>query len=1342
MIKLNKNIKKVILILMLAIIVLSSLPITTFAAYITDMNSNAQFGVVSGSLGTYGHELHYATYDGRTYLLFCSQYGETSPSGGTYTYNSQFIAQLNNSSYKKIAEYIYFGYTSKHGDGLPTTVEARRDACATQQFVWEYVRDHIDARFGAPGRDSWNSSYMSSSIYASWLSSTESSYNNYYRGNVSFNGQTLKVDIGESATYTDTNGILSSYPAFTKTISGVTYTHSAGSNNLVVSSNSSNNETTSSFSSVMQDVYRLTPSGREFNKGEMSSYIYFQFTSGAIQNLIFSNYVDPTAFQLNVEVQSGKIQIIKKDDNGTAINGCGFKVYTDNACTQEVRSGNTGNNGTILFDKLKPGTYYIKETTVVNGYLINNTVKSIVVANGQTSNVDFSNSEPTGIIKIHKISEYNDNIKDAEITIEAAETIKNVSGSKTFYTKGQIVSTLKTDLNGLCYIDNLPMGKYLVYESKAPSGYLLNTEKFEANLVYKDSVTPVIEIEMKSIVDNEPRGTVSIVKKDSETGSVPQGDATLEGAVYKLYADEDIFNVAKSIKFYSKGDLVATRTMDAKGNTENITELPLGKYKLKEETPSKGYLLDTTEYEVSLKYKDQYTKIITGSTTSKEQVKKMRVHIFKSGIKSNNGLVPGLEGVEFSIKLLSDVQKALDKGYTYQEIWNGIDEYGNTVNVNSKRVSEAQVIAPTYQKLVTDEDGNAYSKKLPYGKYIVKETKSIKDFYTAEDFTFSIIQDESEIDDVAKKVKDLFVNNEQMESYIKLIKKDADTGKLVTLSSSTFRIKATKDIYDRGNGKILYKKGETITQKVGSTVYDSFTTNAKNIIVPEKSYTHNRDDFAAVVTPLKLEAGSYEIYEILIPEGYLELESPVTFNVEGIRDYDTDNEGDFIREVVVENTKPTGTIIIDKNVLLRDNADTSIVDTSDLSGIEFKLIVKEDIIDPADGSVKYKAGQEIGTYNLTKEGKLEINNLHMGKYELYESKTIDGLVLSDKKYEIEFSQKDTTTKIYNENLEITNETTITEFSKTDITGDKELVGAKLTVLNEQNEVIDTWISTEETHKIEGLKISVPYKLIEEIAPDKFVKSSEIEFKIENTGEIQKVTMVDKVVEIKKTDLVTGEELEGAELIITDEFGNEIDRWVSTKEAHKVTGLEESKTYTLTEITCPYGYEISESITFTVSKEKDTQLIEMKDMPILKTIKIVKLDSTTEEKIYEKFTFGIYEDPECEKLIKEVESEKQDATVTFEDLRYGKYYIKEIKAPKGYNLSERIVEIEINDKGVFADGEIIEEENEAYSIEFYNDLIPVVQTGNETNYLLIIGSIIISVIGIIFGAVLFIKKKQK
>ena len=700
---------------------------------------------------------------------------------------------------------------------------------------------------------------------------------------------------------------------------------------------------------------------------------------------------------------------------------------------------------------------------------------------------------------------------------------------------------------------------------------------------------------------------------------------------------------------------------------------------------------------------------------------------------------------------------------------------------------------------------------MPFGKYIVKETKTPTDYETSVDFTFSITEDESEVVEIAKKTKHIVVNNEQLETYIKLIKKDLKTNKPVTLNSTTFEIKATENIYDRAIKEILYKKGETISQKVGNTTYTSFTTNADNIVIPDYSFNS-----AEVTTPLKLPVGSYEITEIKIPEGFLQLDKPVTFEIKNIKDYDTDKDGDFIKEIVIKNEQPTGTIKLDKTIAIRENVDTSLIDLSDLSGIEFKLTAKEDIIDKADGSIIYEQGQEIKIYNLTKDGKLTITDLPIGTYEIEEIKTLDGLVLNTTKYEVEFEQKDTITKVYEQKLNVENDTTLIEFSKTDITGDKELPGAKLTVLDSEGNIIDTWTSTEETHKIEGLTVGKEYTLKEEIAPDGYVIATEIKFKVEDTSEIQKVTMkdkivevskedisgkeiegaklqvldkegniidewisekeahkvkglkenetyilheelavgnyvkasdieftvtesketqrivmIDKLVEVTKTDLTTGEELEGAELEVTDKEGNVIDKWTSTKEPHQVKGLEEGKTYILKETIAPYGYEITEEIEFTITTDKDTQKIEMKDMPILKNVKVIKVDSETKETIKDKFTFAIYEDPECTKLIKEVQSNKKDGTAIFEDLRYGTYYIKETKAPTDYELSNRVVKVEINDKGIFVDDKQVEEKDGTIEFSFENKKIEVPKTGDDSNMKLFAGLGLLSLLGITY-----------
>ena len=151
---------------------------------------------------------------------------------------------------------------------------------------------------------------------------------------------------------------------------------------------------------------------------------------------------------------------------------------------------------------------------------------------------------------------------------------------------------------------------------------------------------------------------------------------------------------------------------------------------------------------------------------------------------------------------------------------------------------------------------------------------------------------------------------------------------------------------------------------------------------------------------------------------------------------------------------------------------------------------------------------------------------------------------------------------------------------------------------------------------------------------------------------------------------------------------------------------------------------------------------MKDMPILRSVQVEKIDKDTGEHIKSnKFTFGIYEDEECTKLIKEAGANEYEGTALFEGLRFGTYYIKEIKAPLGYKLSEQIVKIEINDKGVFADSVSLEEKEGIYSFEYYNSLLPVIQTGNETNYGLLLLVAAIAGIGIIGGTILLKRKKN-
>lgn len=148
------------------------------------------------------------------------------------------------------------------------------------------------------------------------------------------------------------------------------------------------------------------------------------------------------------------------------------------------------------------------------------------------------------------------------------------------------------------------------------------------------------------------------------------------------------------------------------------------------------------------------------------------------------------------------------------------------------------------------------------------------------------------------------------------------------------------------------------------------------------------------------------------------------------------------------------------------------------------------------------------------------------------------------------------------------------------------------------------------------------------------------------------------------------------------------------------------------------------------------------MPILKSVQIEKLDKATGKNIkLNKFEFGIYENEECTKLIRKVSSDENKGIALFDKLKFGTYYIKETKAPLGYKLSNQVVKVEINDKGVFADDIEIEEKDDVYSINYYNSLQPVIQTGNETNYALLFGLLGVSLVGAITGIVVLRRSRK-
>ena len=1300
---------------------------------------------------------------GEKLTVFCAEHGVDSPTGTIETGEHSIPTDPKMREACKIA---YFGWYNKYGDYVidggimsGSMKERKMNYVFTQQMIWETLGQS-------------NATFKDSSIqsqYISFKAEINEKIANMKK-QPSFVYETITVDVGETKTITDSNNVLKDYVSFDKTVDGIRISHTKGQNTLTITVDEN----------CTKETYKITESTMKSwgiikeETADKDTTVFFTFREGVQNQLYALNYNDPVTMLLDLKIdQYGRLELSKLNTNGDLVDGAVFNVKNSSGFNQDVEV----TNGKIVLEKLKKGTYYIKEKSSPDGYLLNTETYSVEVKSNQTA--------------------------------------------------------------------------------------------------------------QKAVVNDEPTGEITITKIDIDTGNENRvdrkshhGDASLKGAVYTLYAQNDIYNKKGTIKYFSKDEQIATFTFNEYGkasvkitnsstpaeigiNGSTLTGLPMGSYYSKETVVPNGYTQDTNIYTYTLSYKDSTTEVIKVNGTVKNTVQKAPFEVIKVST-NNNTTAETIAGAEFTAILTK-----------YVDFYGSFDEAKKHLNEFAK---------DEYSIFKTGDDGHGVSGLLAYGEYTVNETYTPSaEIETVEQFYVTIDRDSK------TPIKELVENDLPFEAYIKLQKQDKNTGKFVTYSNATFELyKLNEDT----------NKWEQVKCKVGNQYFTSWTTNNEGI----------------ARTETKLEAGNYKVTEIKIPTGFIQIDGELTFKVDkrnSTLNYDED--WDAWITVTIQNEQPKGNLKLNKKINLREDIDTTMIKDIDFTKISFELVARENVIDYADGSVIYEKGKVIGKYNLKEDGTLTVENLPMGKYYLKELTTIDGAVLDQTEYDVIFEQTDTTTKEYTVNLNIKNETTCIEISKTDITGEKELPGAKLSILDEKGNVIDSWTSTDKAHTIEGLTVGKEYTLREDLAPLGYVKSTDVKFRVENTNEIQKVTMIDKivemtkediggkevegaelkvvdkdgkivdswistneahrikgliegesytlyedyapdgyvisnevtftvtteketqkvvmidktvevlktdidgntiegvtlsiistktknivdkwettneahkvngliegqtyilreekvidgyvkatdieftvtsdketqkivmidkVVEVIKTDFITGQEIEGAELQVVDEDGNIIDEWVSTKEPHKIKGLEENKKYKLIEKTAPYGYELTEEIEFTVTTDKETQKIEMKDMPILKTIKVIKADSETKETIKANFKFGIYEDQECTKLIKELKSDKDSGTVSFEDLRYGTYYIKETEAPKGYQLSDKIVKIEISDKGTFADGELLEDKDSICTFTYYNKLIPKVQTGNEMNYAILIGSIIISLLEVTAGIVVLKRKKQK
>ena len=464
-----------------------------------------------------------------------------------------------------------------------------------------------------------------------------------------------------------------------------------------------------------------------------------------------------------------------------------------------------------------------------------------------------------------------------------------------------------TVTNGKIEIDKLKKGNYFIKEKSSPSGYLLNTD------TYKVQIKPN-ETTKQAIVNDEPTGEITLTKTDKNTGNSNRvdgtshhGDVNLKGTEYTIYAKEDIYNVKKTIKYFSKDEEIAKFTFDEYGKatvivTNIITPaklsvegstlkgLPMGSFYAKETYVVEGYMQDTQEHTYTLSYKDMNTPVIKIGDTLKNTVQIAKFEVIYISTNTNT-TAPVIANAEFTAILT----KYVDYYGSFDEAKKHLDQY-----------SEDE-----YSIFKTGADGHGVSGLLAYGEYTVYETYTPSDeIETVEPFYIKIDRNSSGV------IKEYIENDAPFESYLKMVKIDKNTGKKVTFSNATFKLYRLNE----------NNEWEKVKCKTGLFNTDKWKTDKTGLAVTED----------------KLKAGTYKIDEIELPTGFLQLEDELTFKINrSNKTLEFDEDYDAYITITVENEQPTGTLKLDKSVAIRQDVDISLIDISDLSKIKFKLTAKE-----------------------------------------------------------------------------------------------------------------------------------------------------------------------------------------------------------------------------------------------------------------------------------------------------------------------------------------------------------------------------------------------------------------
>ena len=845
-------------------------------------------------------------------------------------------------------------------------------------------------------------------------------------------------------------------------------------------------------------------------------------------------------------------------------------------------------------------------------------------------------------------------------SLEVTKTSEDgLAEGMTFHLSGTSLSGLPvdeyavTDSTGVARFENVLIG----------TGYVLEEADTPIRYVVPDSQTAVIEwneVTDKTVNNILKKFRVTVTKSDVETGT-PQGDGSLAGATYGLY----------------KGDtLIDSFTTDENGQFTTGYYICDSDWTIREINPSEGYLVDSTIHHVGAEPELYTIELNDTANDVTEQVIKGDIAIIKHSDDGETGIETPEEGAEFQIYL-----KAAG-------------------NYDAAKDSERDV-------LVCDENGFAQSKKLPYGTYIVHQTKGWEGRELMDDFEVYIAQN--------GQTYRYLINNAAFESYIKVVKVDAETGVTIPYAGAGFQI------YRPDGSKVEM----TFTYPTPTTI-DTFYTNAEGYLV----------------TPEKLEYGSgYSLVEVQAPYGYVLDSTPVYFDV--TQDASSEEGGVTVIEVTKPNMAQKGVIKVSKtgevfsSVTESDGVYQPVYEVTGLPGAVFEITALEDIY-TLDGTLRYSAGEVVDTITTGEDGTAQSQPLYLGKFQVKETGFPHGMVDTGENItevelvyagqEVEITE--TSTSFYNQrqkalvtldkvleqeetfgigmNGEIT-AVTFGLYAKEDIpAADGSIIPAdgllEIVSVDENGQAMCKTDLPFGSFYLKELSTDSHYLLNGETFPFTFEYGGPSLAVVEiaaNDGEAITNELIRGEIRGLKTD-ENGTGLSGAVIGL---FQSDETEFTAENALATATSAEDGSfsfsdvpfgDWVLKELESPEGFILSDEV-IPVTIEEDGQVVEISlaNERIYGSLRLTKVDKDYRDNKLTGAEFEVYRDTNGNKELDEGDEllgkleETSTGIYELAHILYGGVFVKETKAPEGFLLDENAYYVEITEHG-----KIYEVENEA------------------------------------------------